>query len=78
MVIKGKHREILIELLMYHLANSIYGMNEEFFTGEINNIKEQNNDGQWYINYYINNWGSYTSSTQNNNPLQNNDGDMQT
>jgi hypothetical protein len=32
-------------------------MNEEFFTGEINNIKAQNNDGQWYINYYINNWG---------------------
>ena len=57
MVINGKHKEILIELLIYHLVNSIYSMNEEFFTGEINNIKEQNNDGQWYINYFINNWG---------------------
>jgi len=49
-IVTGKHKELLVELLIYHLTN------RKFFTGAINNIKEQNNDGQWYINYYINNW----------------------
>ena len=24
----------------------------------LNNIKEQNKDGQWYINYYLNDYGN--------------------
>ena len=51
MVIKGKHKEILIELLIYHLTKR-----KLFY--EINNIKAQNEDGQWYINHYINNCGN--------------------
>ena len=47
-----KHKTLLIELLIYYLTN------RKFFTGAINNIKEQNNDGQWYINYYINAHGN--------------------
>ena len=50
-IVTGKHKEILVELLMYHLTN------RKFFTA-INNIKEQNNDGRWYINYYINAHGN--------------------
>jgi hypothetical protein len=49
--VTGKHKEILIELLIHYLTK------RKFYTrtGAINNIKEQNEAGQWYINYYINN-----------------------
>ena len=50
-IVTGKHKEILIELLIHHLTK------RKFYTHAftINNIKEQNEAGQWYINYYINN-----------------------
>ena len=68
-IVTGKHKELLVELLMYHLTN------RKFFTA-INNIKEQNNDGRWYINYYLN--GVNKHEPQNNNPErtneENNDG----
>jgi hypothetical protein len=49
--VTGKHKEILIELLIHYLTK------RKFYTHAftINNIKEQNEAGQWYINYYINN-----------------------
>jgi hypothetical protein len=54
MVIKGKHKEILIELLIYYLTNRKFSC--KFTPDEINNIKEQNEAGQWHINYYIDKW----------------------
>jgi hypothetical protein len=52
--VTGKHKEILIELLIHYLTK------RKFYTrtGAINNIKEQNEAGQWYINYYINAQGN--------------------
>ena len=62
-IVTGKHKELLVELLIYHLTN------RKFFTGAINNIKEQNNDGQWYINYYIDKGDEMNyHEPQNNNP----------
>jgi hypothetical protein len=49
----GKHKEILIELLLYYLVKQ-KNLNPDF----LNNIKEQNEDGQWYTNYYLNNYGN--------------------
>jgi hypothetical protein len=51
-IVTGKHKEILIELLIHHLTK------RKFYTDEINNIKEQNRSGQWYINFYINAQGN--------------------
>ena len=56
MVIKGKHKELLIELLMYYLDN-IKSNHIIMKRNILNNIKEQNKDGQWYINHYLNNYG---------------------
>ena len=53
MKVKGKHKEILVELLMYYLANSRYGIKQEFFTGVIKDIKKQNNDGNFWIKEFI-------------------------
>jgi hypothetical protein len=50
--VTGKHKEILIELLIHYLTN------RKFYTGAINDIKAQNEAGQWHINYYINNYGN--------------------
>ena len=57
-IVTGKHREILVELLIYW-----FFINKEFNTVGIwqemvIDIKEQNEYGKWYINYYINNYGS--------------------
>ena len=53
--VTGKHKEILIEVLIYYL-------NKVNPVGRVDkiaiNIKEQNKDGQWYINYYLNNYGN--------------------
>jgi len=51
MRVTGKHKELLIELLIHHLTKR-----KLFY--EINNIKAQNEVGQWHINYYINNYGN--------------------
>ena len=53
MVINGKHKEILIELLMYYLANSRYGMNEESFTLMIEDIKKRNMAGDYWVKEFI-------------------------
>jgi molybdopterin synthase catalytic subunit len=52
----SKHREILIELLLYYLDN-IKSNHTIMKQNLINNIKAQNIDGEWYINYYINDYG---------------------
>lgn len=51
-IVTGKHKEILIELLIHYLANT--NVNNEFI---IDYIKEQNSDGKWYTSYYIDQWG---------------------
>ena len=54
-IVTGKHKEILIELLIHYL-------NKVNHVGRVDkiaiNIKAQNKAGQWYINYYINNYGN--------------------
>jgi hypothetical protein len=56
----------------------------QYFCGRVdkivNNIKEQNEEGQWYINYYLNDYGKEVPQyePQNNNPEHNNDGNGQT
>jgi hypothetical protein len=50
MVINGKHKEILVELLIYYVtSNGFLKMGDD--------IKEQNRAGKEWIEYYINNWG---------------------
>ena len=52
MVVIGKHRELLVELLLYYLDNM--ESNHIIMKRKlINNIKKQNIDGEWYIKYYI-------------------------
>jgi hypothetical protein len=55
-IVTGKHKEILIELLIHHLTKRKLFC--DFIPDEINNIKEQNRSFQWYINYYINAQGN--------------------
>ena len=56
-IVTGKHREILVELLIYYLRTN--GFNPVKIVDKmIINIKEQNKAGQWYINYYLNNYGN--------------------
>ena len=64
MTVTGKHREILVELLIYHLVNSIYGMNEEFLTTMINDIKKQNMGGDYWMNEFIDKPNAYWWSGQ--------------
>ena len=57
MVVKGKHKEILVELLIYW-----FFINKEFNAVDkwqemVIDIKEQNEYGKWYINHYIDKWG---------------------
>ena len=67
----GKHREILIELLSHHVINN-------GFLGQkmVIDIEAQNEEGQWYINYYINDYGKEVPQyePQNNNSEHTNDG----
>jgi hypothetical protein len=53
MKVKGKHKEILVELLMYYLANSRYGMNEEFLTTTIEDIKKRNMASDYWVKEFI-------------------------
>jgi hypothetical protein len=53
MTVTGKHKEILIELLMYYLANSRYGMNEESFTPMIEDIKKRNMASDYWVKEFI-------------------------
>ena len=55
MVIKGKHKELLVELLIYYFRTKIFST-IDIRQKMVNNIKEQNEDGQWYTNYYLNNY----------------------
>jgi hypothetical protein len=51
----GKHKELLIELLIYHLTNSRYGVSikEEFLTTMIKDIKKQNMAGDYWMKEFI-------------------------
>ena len=52
MVIKGKHKELLVELLIYYItSNGFLRKNKRM--GD--DIKEQNRAGKEWIEYYINN-----------------------
>jgi hypothetical protein len=52
MVIKGKHKELLVELLIYYVtSNGFLRKNKRM--GD--DIKEQNRTGKEWIEYYINN-----------------------
>jgi hypothetical protein len=55
MKVIGKHKEILIDLLIYHLANNRYDMSikEELFTTIIESIKKQNMAGDYWIEVFI-------------------------
>jgi hypothetical protein len=59
MTVTGKHKEILVELLIYHLTNSRYGMNEEFLTTIIESIKKQNMAGDYWMNEFIDRPNAY-------------------
>jgi uncharacterized protein (UPF0305 family) len=51
-VIKGKHKELLVELLIHYLTKRTIDIRQKM----VNDIKAQNEDGQWYTNYYLNNY----------------------
>jgi hypothetical protein len=51
-IVTGKHKELLIELLLYYLTNDNYLI--PVHPRMINNIKEQNTKGKEWIEYYIN------------------------
>ena len=52
--ITGKHKEILIELLIYYVTDNGF-LKKNKRMGD--DIKEQNRAGKEWIEYYINNWG---------------------
>jgi hypothetical protein len=54
-IVTGKHKEILTELLLYYLNQADYIWDISY---TIDDIKAQNKAGQWYINYYLNNYGN--------------------
>ena len=54
-IVTGKHKEILTELLLYYLNQADYIWDTSH---TIDDIKEQNRAGQWYINYYLNDYGN--------------------
>jgi hypothetical protein len=53
-IVTGKHKEILVELLIYYLKTKVFILSAQAQEIVID-IKSQNEEGQWYINYYINN-----------------------
>jgi uncharacterized protein (UPF0305 family) len=53
-VIKGKHKELLVELLIHYLTKRTIDIRQKM----VNDIKAQNEDGQWYTNYYLNNYNN--------------------
>ena len=55
MKVIGKHKEILIELLIHYLDN-MESNHTIMKRNLINNVKKQNIDGEWYIKYYIDNF----------------------
>jgi hypothetical protein len=63
-IVTGKHKELLVELLIYYLNKSNHNVKfAKIFPNPnqakiIINIKAQNEDGQWYINYYLNDHGN--------------------
>jgi hypothetical protein len=48
----GKHRELLIDMLLYYL-NNMESDHTIMKQNLINNIKAQDSDGKWYTKYYI-------------------------
>jgi hypothetical protein len=56
-IVTGKHKELLVELLIYYFKTKVF---HTFGTQQkmVIDIKAQNEEGQWYINYYLNNYGN--------------------
>ena len=54
-IVTGKHKELLVELLIYHLTNSRYGMSikEELFTTIIEAIKKRNMACDYWVKEFI-------------------------
>jgi hypothetical protein len=78
-IVTGKHKELLVELLIYYFRTKVYstvGIGQKM----VIDIKAQNEEGQRCINYYINDYrnGVPQHEPQNNNPEhtdeENNDG----
>ena len=78
-IVTGKHKELLVELLIYYFRTKVYstvGIGQKM----VIDIEAQNEDGQWYINYYLNDYGMGVPQhePQNNNSEhtdeENNDG----
>jgi hypothetical protein len=55
-IVTGKHKELLVELLVYYFRTKIFPNPNQ--AKIIINIKAQNEDGQWYTNYYLNDHGN--------------------
>ncbi len=62
MKVTGKHRELLIELLIYYLRSDD-SMTNSFNESTIESIMEQNAAGDMWIEYYIDDEGSLVRST---------------
>ena len=50
----GKHKELLVELLIYYFRTKVSSIGKEM----VIDIEAQNEEGQWYINYYLNDYGN--------------------
>jgi hypothetical protein len=54
-IVTGKHKEILVELLIYYLDHDEI---ERIIRGQerIRTSRYISDNSEWYINHYINNW----------------------
>ena len=55
MTVTGKHKEILIELLIHYFSTTVFIGYDIARQKMVNDIKEQNKAGKVLIEYYINN-----------------------
>ena len=54
-IVTGKHKEILIEMLLYYVgSNDFLKINKPM----VDDIKAQNETGKEWIEYYIDDYGS--------------------
>ena len=53
-IVTGKHKEILIEMLLYYVDSNDFLINKPM----VDDIKVQNEIGKEWIEYYIDDYGS--------------------
>lgn len=53
-IVTGKHKEILIEMLLYYVGSNDFLINKPM----VDDIKVQNEIGKEWIEYYIDDYGS--------------------